>query len=163
MKRILASLLFIVFFSNFHVIAQSRSFSRWSFTAEYVSTYFFGDMHPLFQGVVPSTFNGLNYGLTAEYAFTPIWGLGIDFYHLPFSGKNESASFKTKLNNTDIIGTVNFTKWIFPKTISKFSVNATLGVGFAVYTSEYKYPDPNSSSIEKTPHPIYVSCIPISL
>jgi len=163
MKRILISFLAISFFSIFYVVGQSKSFSRWSFTAEYVSSYFFGDMKPAFQGIVPSSIDALNFGVTTEYAFTPIWGLGVDFYNLPFSSKNEFASFKTKLVNTDIIGTVNFTKWIFPKTNSKFSVNATLGVGFAVYTAEYKYPDPNISTLERTPHPIMVSTIPVSL
>ena len=38
-----------------------------------------------------------------------------------------------------------------------------MGVGFAAYTSKYKYPDPNSSTIEKTAHTILVSSIPISL
>ena len=163
MKRILVTFLSISLFSIFSAVGQSKSFSRWSFTAEYVSTFFFGDMHPIFGGVIPSSFSQLNFGATAEYAFTPIWGLGIDYYHLPFGGHNDFASFKTKLDNTDIIGTVNFTKWIFPKTNSKFSVNATLGVGFAVYTAEYRYPDPNLSTLEKTPHPILVSTIPISL
>jgi outer membrane protein OmpA-like peptidoglycan-associated protein len=163
MMRIFVTFLSISFFSIFNATGQSRSFSRWSFTAEYVSTYFFGDMHPIFGGVIPSSISQLNYGATAEYAFTPIWGLGIDYYHLPFGGKNESASFQTQLDNTDIIGSVNFTKWIFPKTNSKFSVNGTLGVGFAVYTAQYRYPNPNSSTLEKMAHPKLVSAIPISL
>ena len=163
MKRILVTFLSISLFSIFCAVGQSKSFSRWSFTAEYVSTYFFGDMHPIYSGVIPSSISQLNYGATAEYAFTPIWGLGLDFYHLPFGGKNESTSFQTKLDNTDIIGTVNFTKWIYPKTNSKFSVNATLGFGFAVFTSQYRYPNPNSSTLEKTTHPILVGSIPISL
>lgn len=163
MKRILVTFLSISFFSIFYSVGQSNNFSRWSFTAEYVSTYFFGDMHPVFGGVIPSSIGKLNFGATAEYAFTPIWGLGIDYYHLPFGGKNESTNFQTRLDNTDIIGTVNITKWIFPKTNSKFAVNATLGVGFAVYTCKYKYPNPSSSTLEKTPHPIMVSTIPISL
>lgn len=120
-------------------------------------------MHPTFGGLIPSSISQLNFGATAEYAFTPIWGLGIDYYHLPFEGKNESTSFQTRLDNTDIIGTVNFTKWIFPKTNSKFSVNATLGVGFAAYTAQYRSPNPNSSTLEKMAHPKLVSTIPISL
>ena len=163
MKRILVTFLSILFFSIFYAVGQSKSFSRWSFTAEYVSTYFFGDMHPIFTGIAPTSLNEMNFGATAEYAFTPIWGLGVDYYHLPFGGRNEFASFKTKLDNTDIIGTVNFTKWIFSKTNSKFSVNATLGVGFAVFTSQYKYPDPNSSKLERTAHPVLVGSIPVSL
>jgi len=163
MKRILVTFFSISILSNFYAVGQSKNFSRWSFTAEYVTTYFFGDMQPIFTGVVPSSLSEINFGATAEYTFTPIWGLGIDYYHLPFGGKNDFASFKTKLDNTDIIGTVNFTKCIFPKTNSKFSVNATFGVGFAVYTSQYKYPDPNSSTLEKTPHNMLVSSIPISL
>ena len=163
MKRILVVFLSIFFLSIFSAVGQYKSFSRWSFTAEYVSTFFFGDMHPIFGGVIPSSISQLNFGATGEYAFTPIWGLGIDYYHLPFGGKNESTSFQTKLDNTDIIGTVNFTKWIYPKTNSKFSVNATLGVGFAVYTSQYRFPDPNSSTLEKFPHAKLVSTIPISL
>jgi len=163
MKRILVVFLSIFFLSIFSAVGQYKSFSRWSFTAEYVSTFFFGDMHPIYGGVIPSSISQLNFGATGEYAFTPIWGLGIDYYHLPFGGKNESTSFQTKLDNTDIIGTVNFTKWIYPKTNSKFSVNATLGVGFAVYTSQYRFPDPNSSTLEKFPHAKLVSTIPISL
>ncbi len=81
MKRILVTFLSISFFSIFYSVGQSNNFSRWSFTAEYVSTYFFGDMHPVFGGVIPSSIGKLNFGATAEYAFTPIWGLGIDYYH----------------------------------------------------------------------------------
>ena len=117
MKRILVTFLSISFFSIFYSVGQSNNFSRWSFTAEYVSTYFFGDMHPVFGGVIPSSIGKLNFGATAEYAFTPIWGLGVDLYNLPFSGKNEFASFKTKLVNTDIIGTVNITSGFFQKRI----------------------------------------------
>jgi len=163
MKRILVTVSSILIFTISYAFSQSKSYARWSFTAEYVNSYFFGDMHPIFGGLIPSSISKLNFGATAEYAFTPIWGLGIDYYHLPFGGKNESTSFQTKLDNTDIIGTVNLTKWIYPKTNSKFSVNATLGFGFAVCTSQYRYPNPNSSTLEKTEHPILVGSIPISL
>ena len=161
MKRILFSLLSIIFFIT--CSAQSNNYSRWSFTAEYVSTFFFGDLAPKFEGIVPSAISDVNFGATAEYAFTPVWGLGVDFYHLPFSGRNQFTSFRTNLNNTDFIGTVNLTKWFYPNENALFTVNATLGVGFAAYSSKFRYPDPNTSPLEKTPHTILVSSIPISL
>ncbi|HLP05559.1 MAG TPA: OmpA family protein, partial [Paludibacter sp.] len=71
-----------------------------------------------------------------EYALTPVWGLGLDYYYFPLRANNQvpPALISTNLSTSSLNATINFTRWIFPQTKSKFYVNGVLGFGFAEYT-----------------------------
>lgn len=163
MKRILVTFLSTSLLSIFGAVAQSNNVSHWSFTAEYVNSFFFGDMPPTYGGEIPSSVSKLSYGAAIEYAFTPIWGLSVDYYRLPFSGANKVASFKTDLNATDLNVTVNFTKMIFPRSKSKFTLNGTVGMGLSIFNSKFRYPDPVNSPEQSLAKPVIASTIPIAL
>lgn len=161
MRQFLLSLIFL-FLTEFIVFSETRNFSRWSFTAEYGVTYFFGDLAPVLPKIIPSSLQEIVFGATAEYALTPVWGLSLDYYHLPISGLSNIAFFKTNLHNSDVNATINFTKWIFPESTSKFTINGALGVGIAAFTSENRYPDSVNSPLIVNNIPIIVSSLPVT-
>ncbi len=161
MKRFLIIfIIFCVFVSN--SFSTNYNYSRFSFTAEYGFTYFYGDLAPVPPILFPNSLSNLVYGFTVEYALSPIWGLSADYYHLPISGKNQIAFFETDISNSDLNVTFNFTKWIFPQSKSKFNVNGSLGVGFALFNSEYRYPDPVNSPLQNSAKNNFATALPVS-
>jgi len=163
MKNKLLVLILAVSFASTSYSA-SRKFSKWSVSVEYgVDQFFFGDLAPTSSGLVPKSLQLITYGGTLEYALTPIWGLSVDYYHLPFTGTNQIAYFKTDLNNTDLSATINFTKMIFPQSKSKFTVNGTIGMGFAIFNSKFRYPDPVNTPEVSLSKPVITSAMPITL
>ena len=148
MKNVLLFVLASSFVIN--AFSQDKSFSRWSITAEYGYNYFVGDvMQPQIQ-LIPAAVQDVTFGCTLEYTLTPVWGLALDYYYLPLKGSNETDfSFSTPLHTGDLNATINFTRWIFPQTRSKFFVCGSIGIGVASYTPGYKTPDPVGSEIVK--------------
>jgi outer membrane protein OmpA-like peptidoglycan-associated protein len=47
----------------------------------------------------------------------------------------------TNLITSDINATINFTRWIFPQTRSRFYFNGSIGIGLAYYTFDIRYMD----------------------
>jgi outer membrane protein OmpA-like peptidoglycan-associated protein len=161
-NKILVLILAISFASTSY--SASRKFSKWSISVEYgVDQFFFGDLAPTSSGFIPKSLQDVTYGGTLEYALTPIWGLSVDYYHLPFTGTNQIAYFKTNLDNTDLSATINFTKMIFPQSKSKFTVNGTIGMGFAIFNSKFRYPDPVNTPEATLIKPVVTSAMPITL
>lgn len=137
MKRLSLLIFSILIFTN--VFSQTKDFAKWSLTAEYGLNLVFGDYIEEVSAPLPPTF-----GLTAEYALSPIWGLSVDFYNFPYKGvtSNKTVLFKASLINSDFNSTINFSKMIFPRSKSKFSFNGSIGVGIARWTSRYSQPSP---------------------
>ena len=160
MKRLI--LVIISFSFTLTLFSQTKKFSRWSITGEYGVTYYFGDLPPQLSKIIPTSLQGAVCGATVEYSMSPVWGLSLDYLHLPFSGKNKIAYFETNLSNVDLNATINFTKMIFPQTKSKFSFNGTIGLGLATFSSKYKYPDPSESASFINTKTNYVTSVPVS-
>lgn len=118
------------------VFSQSKDFSRWSFAPEFGINKLDGDVDQNLTIKFPTSFRNLTYGGTLEYAFTPIWGLALDYYYFPLTATNSSVPVDifTQLYNSDLTATINFTRWIFPKSRSKFYVTGSAGLGLAYYT-----------------------------
>ncbi len=124
---------FLLIISGF---SQSKDFSRWSITAEYGYNFFDGDIHQDLFNIFPTSSRDITYGGTIEYAMTPVWGLALDGYYFPLRARNNSPIpiyITTDLATSDLNATINFTRWIFPNTRSKFYVNGSLGIGLAFY------------------------------
>jgi len=161
MKRFLLIVYAFSFIAN--VFSASPNFSKWSFTAEYGLNYVFGDYTEEISAPLPPT-----YGLSVEYALTPIWGLSADFYNFPYKGINttKTAYFTADLINSDLNATINFTKMIFPNSKSKISVNGSIGVGVASFTSQFTQPYPiggiNHPIVDSITPPKLISSIPVS-
>ncbi len=160
MKRFLINSLFILIVNG--AFSNTNTYSKLSLITEYGFTYFYGDLSPTPPNLFPKSFSDLVFGFTAEYALSPVWGLSADYYHLPISGRNQIAFFETNLHNSNLNVTFNFTKWIFPQTSSKFSLNGSLGVGVALFKANYKYPDPINSPQQSTPNILLSSVLPVS-
>jgi len=144
------------------ICSGTQKFSRWSFNAEYGESLYYGDIKPISPDLFNSPVQELVFGISVEYALTPVLGISADYYHLPIGGKNNIAYFRTDLSNGGLNATLNFTKMMFPQTKSRFSVNGSLGVGYAAFTSKYKYPKPDSSLLVIKDKPVYASVIPIA-
>ena len=124
--------------------SQSNGFSRWSITAEYGYNYFDGDIHQDLTKIFPTSIRDITYGGTIEYALTPVWGLALDGYYFPLRAKTNSPValyINTDLYTSDFNATINFTRWIFPNSRSRFYVNGSIGVGFAYYPYNVTYLD----------------------
>ncbi len=142
MKRILLLFFFISVILN--TFSETTGFSRWSITAEYGYNYFGGDINQNIINYIPTTFTDITYGGNIEYALNPVWGLALDAYYLPLraKGKNQTTmNINTNLITSDFNVTINFTRWIFPHTKSKFNFNGSIGIGYAYYTVDIRYPD----------------------
>ncbi len=117
--------------------AQSNEFSKWSFTAEGGLNKFDGDINQSIAEIIPTSFLSLSYGATVERALTPIFGLSLDYFYFPLKASTTTTtpvSMYTQLYTSNICGTINLTRWIFPKSRSNFYINASFGLGFAYYT-----------------------------
>lgn len=136
------------FFNGF---SQASEFSIWSVTAEAGFCIFDGDVSQSRMQLLPQSITDVSYGGTVEYAISPIWGLALDFYHFPLNGRNKDLSFVAPLNTSDINATINFTKLIFPRSQSKFSILGAIGIGYAFYQTDYKTPDPDNSPVVSLP------------
>jgi hypothetical protein len=129
--------LFIFLFSaTFSLLSQSQSFSKWSLSAEYGYNQFDGDINQNLTDIFPTSIRDITYGANIEYAMTPVWGLALDYYYFPLRANNVNPPVivKTDLYTSSINATINFTRWIFPKTKSKVYINGAIGLGFAYYT-----------------------------
>ena len=117
--------------------AQSNEFSKWSLTAEGGLNKFDGDINQNIAEIIPTSFLSLSYGATLERALTPIFGLSLDYFYFPLKASTTTTtpvSMFTQLYTSNISGTINLTRWIFPKSRSNFYINASFGLGFAYYT-----------------------------
>lgn len=134
MKRLVLFLL--TFISILSVYSQSNDFSKWSFSLEGGLNKFDGDINQGLTQIFPTSFLNLTYGATLERAFTPVWGVSLDYYYFPLKASNTAPAVDifTQLYTSDINATINFTRWIFPKSRSKFYINGSVGLGFAYYT-----------------------------
>ena len=144
MKKLVLYIFLLTIISN--VLSQTtqkpKEFSRWSITPEYGYCVFDGDIKQKMNDIFPTSIRNANYGMTLEYAFTPIWGISLDYFYFPLHAFNTSPiglDINTVLQTTSVNATINFTRWIFPETKSKFYVSGSLGLGFSYYTFNVLY------------------------
>lgn len=138
MKKILPVIFAVSFV--FSAYSQKKTmFTGWSFSVEYGYNFFDGDISQDTNGIFPASTRTASVGGTVEYALTPIWGLALDYYFFPLEAKSKTGSpsypiiIRTDLMTSDIIATINFTRWIFPETKSKFYIFGSIGLGFAKF------------------------------
>jgi len=146
MKKITAYIFFALIVTN--LVAQTSSqqpkeFSRWSITPEYGNCIFDGDINQALTNIIPTSLRNINYGATLEYAFTPIWGVSLDYFYFPLRAQNTSP--KSLLISTDLYTsclnfTINFTRLVFPESKSKFYVSGSVGLGLSYYTYDVRFP-----------------------
>ena len=148
MKRFLAYIFtFTIITTVLSQNSQQKEFSRWSITPEYGYNYFDGDINQDLTNIFPTSVRDITYGATIEYSLTPIWGLSLDYFFFPLRANTFSPTnlfINTDLYTSCFNATINFTRWIFPETKSKFYVSGSIGLGFAYYSFNVKYPNGNS-------------------
>lgn len=140
MKRLI--LLVVVFFQILLISSQTKKFSRWSFAPEYGYNMFDGDINQLPTNVIPTSVRDITLGGTVEYAFSPVWGLALDAYYFPLRAVNTTPIpiyVNTDLYTSSLNATINFTRWIFPQTRSKFYINGAIGIGYSTYIYDVRY------------------------
>ena len=143
MKRTLFSFLCVVL--PLFVMAQvkdyskAKDYSHWSVSGEVGANFFDGDVRQ----DVWKAFNwgGLSlspFGVAAEYALTPVWGVSLGYSYIKYQGIVTDAVylpylFNTNSHNVDINATINFMKLLFPESATKWHVNGSVGAGPAFY------------------------------
>ena len=141
MKRTLFSFLCVVL--PLFAMAQVKDYSHWSVSGEVGANFFDGDVSQ----DVWKAFNwgGLSlspFGVAAEYALTPVWGVSLGYTYIQFQGDVTDAQwanpanpylFKTNSHNIDLNATINFVKLLFPESVTKWHVNGSIGVGPTFY------------------------------
>lgn len=137
-------LLFVTLLFTITAFSQSNGFSRWSFAPEYGYNYFNGDINKNLFSVVPSSLSNITYGASLEYALTPIWGLSLNGSYVPLRAENQvplPMYINTNLYAGSLNLTINFTKWFFPHSASRFNINGSLGAGYANYKFDVRHLD----------------------
>jgi len=139
MKRTLFSLLCVL---PLLLMAQQKEYSHWSVSGGVGLNRYDGDVNQSVWSALPDGKDLTNFtgGIEVEYAFTPVWGVSLDYYFLPYSGYTTDSkwgyggfTFKTNSHNVDLNVTVNMLKLIFPELKTKWHVNTTVGFGPTFY------------------------------
>ena len=117
----------------------SGEFSHWSLTPHVGFNYFDGDFNSEMKHAVALP----NAGLDLEYAFTPVWGLGLSYMYDMYTvtGKpgfdNADTLLNGNMHKAGLYVSMDFMNLFFPKAQKKiFSVNAIVGGGYAWYRSK---------------------------
>lgn len=143
MKRTLFSFLCVVL--PLFAMAQVKDYSHWSVSGGLGINVYDGDASQDLRKALPTGGTGWSAGVEVEYAFTPIWGVSLDYYYLPYKGKftdsgmifpgetTHQYAFKTNTNNIDLNVTVNLMKLVFPELKTKWHVNSSVGAGLAMF------------------------------
>lgn len=134
MRKSLILIFFVLIILNVHS-QKTNNFGRWSFYPELGFTLFDGDINQSGLSVLPNSIREVTFGATIEYTLTPMWGLSLDYFYFPLKANNTNplVDIDTKFHNVDINATINISRWIFPETKSKLSLNGSVGAGFAQY------------------------------
>lgn len=151
MKRL--AIFVYTFLISLTAFSQNDKFSRWSVAPEFGYNYFDGDINQNLTSLFPSSSRALTYGASVEYAMTPVWGLAVDYYHFPLSAKTLTQYplfINTDLNTFRLNATINFTRWIFPQSKSKITINGSIGAGFATYKYDVRMVNPIDGSMGDT-------------
>ena len=122
----------------------SQEFAHWCLTPHVGFNYFDGDFNSEMKHAIAIP----NAGLDLEYAFNPVWGLGLSYMYDMYTvtGKPGANNADTLLNGhmhkAGLYVSMDFMNLFFPKAKKKiFSANAIIGGGYAWYKSKIYYPD----------------------
>ena len=134
-KHLLFIVLLFISCSTFAQLRKHSDKSNWSFTLETGINQFDGDMYQNYNSVVPNGDFHLSYGGSVEYNFTPVWGLGVEFYHLPLSAKQGNDYFTSDLNHFNAYLSINMLNLFSRDIDTRWGIWGTLGGGLAFYNS----------------------------
>lgn len=128
------------FFLTLSIAAQPKEQndkSNWSFTLETGINQFDGDMNQNYNSVVPNADFRLSFGGSFEYNFSPTWGLGFEFFHLPLSAKQANDYFTSNMNHANAYISINMLNLFSRDIDTRWGLWATIGGGLAFYTSKF--------------------------
>ena len=122
---------------------MAKEYSHWSLTPHIGFNVFDGDFHSEMKHPIgyPSA------GLDIEYAFNPVWGLGVnymfDMYRVTGKGGNNAKTLLDgHMHKAGLYVSMDFMNLFFPRAKKKiFSANAIVGAGYAWYKSTKMYHD----------------------
>jgi opacity protein-like surface antigen len=106
----------------------------WSYTFEIGINKFDGDIRPSGSDLTLNSFQKLTFGVSAERSFTPIWGVGAEFYYLPMRASSDSKAFESTMFHFNPYISLNFMNLLEFKP-SKWQFTGTFGIGLAYYNS----------------------------
>ena len=121
----------------------AQEFSHWSLTPHVGFNAFDGD----FNSEMKHPIGYPTAGLDIEYAFTPVWGLGLnytfDWYRVTGKGGNNAKTLLDgHMHRAGLYVSMDFMNLFYPKAKRKiFSINAIIGGGYAWYKNDKMYHD----------------------
>ena len=122
----------------------AQEFAHWSITPHVGFNYFDGDFNSEMKHAVSIP----NAGLSLEYAFTPVWGLGIDYMFDTYTVTGMPGAFNadTLLNGymhkASLYLSMDLMNLFYPRAERKiFSIHGIIGAGYAWYKNNIMYYD----------------------
>jgi len=140
MKKVLIIVLLSLSMSMF---AFKPMYSKWTATVEAGVNRFDGDINQALVNTFPTSNWNPTIGGNIEYKLTPVYGLSLNGYYVPINANTQYyiiplaqsslINVTTKISTIAINGTVDFTHLMFPYTKTKWTVNGSIGIGYAYY------------------------------
>lgn len=122
----------------------AQEFAHWSLTPHFGFNYFDGDFNSEMKHAVYFP----NAALDIEYAFTPVWGLGLNYTFARYGVTglpgfdNADILLRGYMHRAGLYVSMDFVNLFFPRAKKKiFSASAIVGGGYAWYMSTTYYPD----------------------
>jgi len=114
------------------------TYSKWSVTPEVGLNRFDGDINQSLKNIFPSSVWGVTAGLNLEYKINHIWGISANGYYIPINA-NTGLNGVTRNIGSDIWTgglnlTIDITHLILPYSLSKLTVNGSVGLGYSFYS-----------------------------
>ena len=144
MKKILAFLFLLI---GFTASAIKPTYSKWSATIEAGVNRFDGDINQSLVNTFPTSNWNPTFGGDIEYKITPVYGLSLNGYYVPINAdtqyyiiplaQSSLINIATKVSTIAINGTIDFTHLMFPYTKTKWSINGSIGIGYAYYKYDF--------------------------
>ena len=138
MKKILTFLFLLVGIAAY---ASKPTYSKWSATVEAGVNRFDGDINQSLVNTFPTSNWNPTLGANVEYKITPVYGLSLNGYYVPINANTNyngvMTHVGTKISTLSLNGTVDFTHLMFPYTRTKWSINGSIGLGYAYYKYDF--------------------------
>lgn len=130
-------LILLYFMISSLIVSAQQQYYQWTLSTEIGINRFDGDVNQTMIDPFPASMWSGAYGLDIEYRFNNVFGTSVNgYYILAKAETNLNGGLKhigTNIYTGALNGTVNITHLIFPYSLSKFTLNGSIGIGYSSY------------------------------
>lgn len=146
--------------------AGNKEYSKWSLSGLVGLNKFDGDVNQTYKDVLPTSLSNISFGGELQYNLAPAWGLSIDYNYIPVKADvGDYLSIRTKANNINLNGVINFSELIFPNRFNRILFIGSVGIGLSRYDFNTTgiFPSPQATIYSKVENTYgLASTIPVS-